>query len=92
MLEPVELLITAENTYTNTFSPRIGKFQISADGGSQVSIQIQVGILGWTTVATIAVTTGGISIQEHVDVGVMWRAGIILGDYVANVRVRIAQS
>lgn len=92
MLEPVELLITAENTYTKVFSPRIGKFQISADGGSKISIQIQVGLIGWTTVATIAITTGGISIQEHVDVDVMWRVGIITGDFTANVRVRLAQS
>lgn len=89
---PQELLIAAEDTFTGEFTPKIGRFQASADGGSLVTLQIAVGALGWTNVATIALTTGGISVQEQVDERVRWRIGVALGDYTADVQVRLGQA
>lgn len=55
----INAIIAAQNTFSNVFSPRLGKFQISVDAKSKVTIQMQVGFLNWIDIATVhSIDTG----------------------------------
>lgn len=58
----INAIIAAQNTFSNVFSPRLGKFQISIDAKSKVTIQMQVGFLNWIDIATVhSIDTGAVN-------------------------------
>lgn len=57
----IDTIIVAQNTFSNIFSPRMGKFQIFADAKSKVTIQMRTDFLGWVDITTLhTVDTGAV--------------------------------